>query len=156
MQILYPEIKPYARHDLAVDDTHVLYLEECGEPDGIPVLFVHGGPGAGCSQHDRRYFNPEKYRPQPTPRDNRPGSGLDHDVPTTLMSGGEGGEAPGNRPVREIMTRSVLCVSEDLGVNEVASMMINKDVEQVPVVQAGAITGMVARVDIIRKLFGRA
>lgn len=62
MQILYPEIKPYARHDLAVDDTHVLYLEECGEPDGIPVLFVHGGPGAGCSQHDRRYFDPEKYR----------------------------------------------------------------------------------------------
>ena len=77
-------------------------------------------------------------------------------IPRAGAEGGEGGEAPGNRPVREIMTRSVLCVSEDLGVNEVASMMINKDVEQVPVVQAGAITGMVARVDIIRKLFGRA
>lgn len=62
----------------------------------------------------------------------------------------------GDRSVRDIMTRSVLCVSEDLGVNEVASMMINKDVEQVPVVHEGTITGMVTRTDIIRKLFGRA
>lgn len=77
-------------------------------------------------------------------------------IPRAGAEGGEAGEAPGMRPVREIMTRSVLCVSEDLGVNEVASMMINKDVEQVPVVQAGSITGMVARIDIIRKLFGRA
>lgn len=61
---------------------------------------------------------------------------------------------PGERPVRDIMARSVLCVSDDLGVNEVASMMINKDVEQIPVVHAGAITGMVSRRDIIRKLFG--
>lgn len=61
--------------------------------------------------------------------------------------------AVADRPARDIMTRSVLCVSEDLGIGEVASMMINKDVEQVPVVSAGAITGMVARGDIIRKLF---
>ncbi len=60
-----------------------------------------------------------------------------------------------DRPVRDVMTRSVLCVSEDLGVSEVASMMINKDVEQVPVVHAGTIAGMVSRADIIRKLFGR-
>ncbi len=60
-----------------------------------------------------------------------------------------------DRPVRNVMTRSVLCVSEDLGVSEAASMMINKDVEQVPVVHAGAIAGMVSRGDIIRKLFGR-
>jgi CBS domain-containing protein/mannitol/fructose-specific phosphotransferase system IIA component (Ntr-type) len=60
-----------------------------------------------------------------------------------------------DRPVRDIMTRSVLCVSEDLGVSEVANMMIHKDVEQVPVVQAGRITGMVSRGDIIRKLFSR-
>lgn len=65
-----------------------------------------------------------------------------------------GEDAPGARPVREIMTRSVLCVSEDLAVREAASMMINKDVEQIPVVQAGTITGMVTRADIIRKLFG--
>lgn len=62
---------------------------------------------------------------------------------------------PGDRPVREIMARSVLCVSDELGVSEVASMMINKDVEQIPVVNAGAITGMVSRTDIIRKLFNR-
>lgn len=66
------------------------------------------------------------------------------------------GEEPQDRPVRDIMTRSVLCVSEDLGVGEVASMMINKNVEQVPVVNAGSIAGMVYRGDIIRKLFGRA
>jgi CBS domain-containing protein/mannitol/fructose-specific phosphotransferase system IIA component (Ntr-type) len=64
--------------------------------------------------------------------------------------------APQDRPVRDIMTRSVLCVSEELGVSEVASMMLNKDVEQLPVVNAGSIAGMVYRRDIIRKLFGRA
>ncbi|TVZ40143.1 proline iminopeptidase [Alteromonadaceae bacterium 2753L.S.0a.02] len=62
MQNLYPEIKPYARHDLKVDELHTLYVEECGVEDGIPVLFIHGGPGAGCSKHDRRFFDPEKYR----------------------------------------------------------------------------------------------
>lgn len=67
-----------------------------------------------------------------------------------------GNDEPQDRPVRDIMTRSVLCVSEDLGVGEVASMMINKKVEQVPVVNAGSIAGMVYRRDIIRKLFGRA
>lgn len=65
-------------------------------------------------------------------------------------------EEPQDRLVREIMTRSVLCVSEDLGVGEAASMMLNKDVEQLPVVNAGSIAGMVYRSDIIRKLFGRA
>ena len=77
-------------------------------------------------------------------------------IPRAGAEGGDGGEGPGQRRVRDIMTRSVLCVSEELGVSEVASMMINKDVEQVPVVQAGSITGMVTRADIIRKLFGRA
>ena len=62
---------------------------------------------------------------------------------------------PAEQPIREVMARSVLCVSDDLGINEVASMMINKDVEQIPVVNAGAIIGMVSRNDIIRKLFGR-
>ncbi len=52
------------------------------------------------------------------------------------------------------MARSVLCISDDLGINEAANMMINKDVEQIPVVHEGRITGMVARSDIIRKIFG--
>ena len=62
MQILFPDIKPYARHELVVDDIHTLYVEESGVNDGIPVLFIHGGPGAGCSSQDRRFFDPEKYR----------------------------------------------------------------------------------------------
>jgi proline iminopeptidase len=62
MLILYPDIKPYAVHRLSVDDLHTLYIEESGTPDGIPVLFVHGGPGAGCVARDRCFFDPEKYR----------------------------------------------------------------------------------------------
>jgi len=47
---------------LDVGDGHQLYLEESGNPDGIPVLFVHGGPGAGCGRQDRCFFDPERYR----------------------------------------------------------------------------------------------
>lgn len=70
-------------------------------------------------------------------------------------SGPPDGEDPDDQPVRTIMSRSVLCVSEDLSVNEVATMMVNKDVKQVPVVHAGTVAGMVYRDDIIRKLFER-
>ena len=49
MMTLYPDIKPYAHYHLVVDDIHQLYIEECGNRDGLPVLFVHGGPGAGCT-----------------------------------------------------------------------------------------------------------
>lgn len=62
MHPLYPSIKPYQTLNLPVDDTHTLYVEESGDYDGIPILFVHGGPGAGCSTEDRRFFDPEKYR----------------------------------------------------------------------------------------------
>lgn len=60
--MLFPEQAPYAVHRLAVTPPHVLYLEECGRADGIPVLFVHGGPGAGCEPYHRRFFNPERFR----------------------------------------------------------------------------------------------
>lgn len=76
-------------------------------------------------------------------------------IPRAGTEGAETDEEPADRPVREVMARSVLCVSDDLGVSEVASMMINKDVEQIPVVNDGSITGMVSRSDIIRKLFSR-
>jgi CBS domain-containing protein/mannitol/fructose-specific phosphotransferase system IIA component (Ntr-type) len=76
-------------------------------------------------------------------------------IPRAGVDQAEARDEPGDQPVRDIMTRSVLCVSDDLGVNEVASMMINKDVRQVPVVSAGSISGLVSRGDIIRKLFGR-
>src|SRR3990167_5841503 len=62
MQTLYPEIKPYARHELAVQEPHVLYVDESGSPDGLPVVFIHGGPGAGCDAASRRYFDPNLYR----------------------------------------------------------------------------------------------
>lgn len=62
MRTFYPRIKPYITHWLTVDELHTLYVEEVGNPEGIPVLFVHGGPGGGCTENDRRFFDPEKYR----------------------------------------------------------------------------------------------
>jgi proline iminopeptidase len=62
MHTFYPEIKPYQRHTIPVEAPHELYVDESGNPDGIPVLFVHGGPGAGCGKYDRRFFDPEVYR----------------------------------------------------------------------------------------------
>ena len=62
MHILYHELQPYVVHSLEVEPPHVLYVEECGNPNGIPVLFVHGGPGAGCEDYHRRFFHPELYR----------------------------------------------------------------------------------------------
>lgn len=62
MLTLYPEIKPYTTHALQVDDIHTLYVEESGNVDGIPVLFVHGGPGSGCDPKNRCFFDPDLYR----------------------------------------------------------------------------------------------
>ena len=59
---LYPEIEPYHVERLAVSPLHTLHVEQCGNPNGIPVLFVHGGPGAGCSTTDRRFFDPRAFR----------------------------------------------------------------------------------------------
>jgi len=59
---LYPEIDPYASGRLAVSTRHALYWESCGNPDGVPVLFLHGGPGSGCLPHHRRYFDPAFWR----------------------------------------------------------------------------------------------
>ena len=62
MLVLYPELKPYNRHQLRVSDIHELYLDEAGNPDGIPLLFLHGGPGSACDYASRRFYNPELYR----------------------------------------------------------------------------------------------
>jgi len=59
---LYPDIEPYRTHRLAVGDLHELYVEECGNPNGLPVVFLHGGPGAGLSTFHRRFFDPARYR----------------------------------------------------------------------------------------------
>jgi proline iminopeptidase len=60
--LLYPPADPFDRRTLDVGDGHQLYVEQCGRPDGIPVVVLHGGPGGGCSPAMRRYFDPETYR----------------------------------------------------------------------------------------------
>jgi proline iminopeptidase len=62
MRELYPEIEPYAVHALEVGDGHFLHVEESGNRDGSPVLFLHGGPGSGCKAYHRRFFDPARYR----------------------------------------------------------------------------------------------
>jgi proline iminopeptidase len=59
---LYPDLASYATHTLPVCDGHSLHVEECGRPEGLPVVFVHGGPGAGCEAYHRRFFDPRRYR----------------------------------------------------------------------------------------------
>ena len=61
MQSLYPEFHPYREFFLDVSDGHSLYVEQSGNPWGIPVLVVHGGPGGGCSPMTRRFFDPSVY-----------------------------------------------------------------------------------------------
>lgn len=62
MADLYPEIKPYVTHSLKVEPPHVLHVEEFGNPAGLPVVVVHGGPGAGSEPYQRRFFDPDIYR----------------------------------------------------------------------------------------------
>ncbi|MFL5186394.1 MAG: prolyl aminopeptidase [Microvirga sp.] len=62
MRTFYPEIEPYDHGMLDVGDGHRVYWELCGNPDGKPVVFLHGGPGGGCTPAQRRLFDPEKYR----------------------------------------------------------------------------------------------
>ncbi len=59
---LYPEIEPYDSGKLRVSSLHEIYYEQCGNPKGQPVLFVHGGPGGGCAAWHRRFFDPAAYR----------------------------------------------------------------------------------------------
>ena len=62
MAYLYPPIDTYEQHMLDVGDGHTIYAEQCGNPNGIPVVVLHGGPGGGCSPAMRRYFDPSIYR----------------------------------------------------------------------------------------------
>jgi proline iminopeptidase len=59
---LFPPVIPTATHRLDVGDGHNLYIEDCGNPGGIPVIFLHGGPGAGLSSMHRRMFDPDLFR----------------------------------------------------------------------------------------------
>lgn len=62
MKPLYPSLKNGKEYELKVDKTHTLYVEESGNPKGIPIVFVHGGPGIGTTPEDRRFFDPASYR----------------------------------------------------------------------------------------------
>ena len=53
---LFAATTPFREHRLAVGEGHVLHIEECGRPDGVPVVFLHGGPGSGCSPLQRRFW----------------------------------------------------------------------------------------------------
>ena len=59
---LFPPVQPTRHGMLPVDDIHTIYWEEVGNPNGVPVLFLHGGPGAGLSVQHRRFFDPQHYR----------------------------------------------------------------------------------------------
>jgi len=59
---LYPKISTYRQEWLSVGEGHELYLEQSGNQNGIPLIYLHGGPGSGSSENHRRYFDPEKYR----------------------------------------------------------------------------------------------
>src|SRR3954468_219626 len=62
MTALFPEIEPSRRGMLRLDAVHSMYWEECGNPAGVPVVFLHGGPGAGSTPKHRRLFDPAAYR----------------------------------------------------------------------------------------------
>ncbi|MFT7592862.1 MAG: proline iminopeptidase [Paracoccaceae bacterium] len=62
VQYLYPPIEPFDQRIIDVGQGHKIYMEQCGNPTGIPVIILHGGPGGGCSPAMRRYFDPKVYR----------------------------------------------------------------------------------------------
>jgi proline iminopeptidase len=59
---LFPELEPYAHGWLDVPGGHRIYFEQCGNPDGVPAVVLHGGPGSGCNAGQRRFFDPAYYR----------------------------------------------------------------------------------------------
>ncbi len=59
---LFPHIKPFFTQILSTNDGYRIYFEQCGNPKGVPILVLHGGPGAGCNPNMRRYFDPNYYR----------------------------------------------------------------------------------------------
>jgi len=62
MRELYPPRQPYNEGELKVSDLHTIHFEESGNPEGKPIVLLHGGPGGGCPPFYRQYFDPEKWR----------------------------------------------------------------------------------------------
>ena len=90
MHRLYPPIKSDRQFWLKVDSPHEIYVEESGNPQGLPVLFVHGGPGAGCEEKHRSYFDPNLYRiilfDQRGAGRSRPHAALEHNTTPALVA----------------------------------------------------------------------
>ncbi|MDD5227221.1 MAG: prolyl aminopeptidase [Methylococcales bacterium] len=61
MKTLFPELEPFNHFFLKADRVHSIYVEQCGNPQGVPVIFLHGGPCSGCKPDHRRFFDPEYY-----------------------------------------------------------------------------------------------
>jgi proline iminopeptidase len=90
MHKLYPPIKANRNFWLTVDTPHEIYVEESGNLRGLPVLFVHGGPGAGCEEKHRSYFDPNLYRiilfDQRGAGRSRPHAALEHNTTMDLVA----------------------------------------------------------------------
>jgi proline iminopeptidase len=90
MAEFYPVLEPYATHRLPVGGGHELYVEECGNPKGVPAVFVHGGPGGGCNADSRRFFDPRRYRivlfDQRGCGRSRPHASLEHNTSQDLVA----------------------------------------------------------------------
>jgi proline iminopeptidase len=88
--VLYPPIEPYMHRLLPVSGGHEIYYEQCGNPDGKPVLVVHGGPGGGSNARMRRYHDPSRYRivlfDQRGCGRSTPHASLDHNTTLDLVS----------------------------------------------------------------------
>ncbi len=86
----YPPVEPHRHGYLAVGDGHEIYWEECGNPQGKPVVFLHGGPGAGCDPRARRFFDPARYRillfDQRGCGKSRPHASLEHNTTWDLVA----------------------------------------------------------------------
>ncbi len=86
---LYPSIEPYNSGYASVREGHEVYFEECGNAGGIPVLFLHGGPGSSCNPQHRRFFDPAAYRivlfDQRGCGRSRPSGSLDHNTTADLV-----------------------------------------------------------------------
>jgi proline iminopeptidase len=90
VQYLHPPIEPFDQRMLDVGQGHKIYMEQCGNPNGIPVVVFHGGPGGGCSPAMRRYFDPNIYRvilfDQRGCGRSRPHASIDHNTTWHLVA----------------------------------------------------------------------
>ncbi|MGR8921083.1 MAG: prolyl aminopeptidase [Gammaproteobacteria bacterium] len=90
MRDLYPALEPFSTEMLDVGDGHTVYVERCGNPDGLPAVFLHGGPGSGCKPDHRQFFDPRRYHvvlfDQRGSGRSRPYGGVEHNTTQHLLA----------------------------------------------------------------------